>query len=90
MISYMSVDRLEGSIAVCELEMIWVEESKTEDFWKKETKMVDVPMKKFVEFAPVSAGDIFVAMHNDGTVVEICKRADDEKARRAALLQTII
>ena len=47
MISYMSVDRVEGDIAVCELEMIWIEDSRTEDYWKKETIMVDVPMEKF-------------------------------------------
>ena len=52
MISYMSVDRVEGDIAVCELEMIWIEDSRTEDYWKKETIMVDVPMEKFENCGP--------------------------------------
>ena len=90
MISYISVDRVEGDIAVCELEMIWIEDSRTEDYWKKETIMVDVPMEKFENCGPVYEGDVFIATHNDETVVEVCQKDEEEKARRTALMQAII
>lgn len=90
MISYMSIDRIEGKFAVCEIELIWVELSKTEDYWKKETKMVDVPIDKFKDCESISEGDIFIAVHDDGAVVEVRCRDDEEKARRTALLQSIV
>lgn len=89
MISYLSIDRIEEKIAVCELEMIPMEESNTEKFDEKETKMVDVPIDKFGACELVNEGDIFVAVHDEGNVLEICYKDNAEKTRRIALLDTI-
>ena len=52
--------------------------------------MVDVPMEKFENCGPVYEGDVFIATHNDETVVEVCQKDEEEKARRTALMQAII
>ncbi len=48
--SYASIDRIEGKFAVCEVELIPVEESKPEDFATKETEMFDIPLQKIPTF----------------------------------------
>lgn len=90
MISYMSIDRLEGDFAVCELNMVWVKDCKNEEYWKTETKMVDVPIEKFENCGNVSQGDIFVVIHNNGEDIEVCCKDEKEKARRIALKKALI
>ena len=42
MISYLTVDRVEGNCAVCELELIDVENSKNIEYKDRETQMIDI------------------------------------------------
>ena len=41
--SYMTIDRIEGKFAICELEFISTEQSAEVDYWERDTEMIDVP-----------------------------------------------
>ena len=90
MISYISIDRIEGDFVVCELEMIELEDSRPEDYETKETKMVMVPMKEFSDFQFVKEGDIFVVIHEGENVMAICYKDDKQKAKRIEIMKTIL
>lgn len=48
--SYATIDRIEGNFAVCEVELIPIEESKPEDFATKDCEMMDVSLRKIPFF----------------------------------------
>lgn len=88
MISYASIDRIEGKWVVCEVELLPLEESKPEDFAIKDTAMMDVCLELF--FDKVEEGDIFVVEHDGENVYFICNKDEKEKSRRQEILKNII
>ena len=86
---YASVDRIEGEWLVCEVELVDVETSKTMSFMEKETEMCDVPLEFTNTVGVVAEGDILVVEYEDGEVIEICEKNNEEKNRRIALLKAM-
>lgn len=89
--SYAAIDRIEENIAVCEVELLETEQSKTTDFFDKETKMMDVLLEKIHEVTEnVEEGDILVVEHDGENVIYIYYKDDSEKQRRIEILQAIM
>lgn len=88
--SYASVDRLERKFAVCEVELLPIEESKPEDFAIKFTVMLDIPFKVlYKELKQVNEGDILIVEHDGEEVDFIYCKDDNEKKRRIAMLEAM-
>lgn len=91
MISYASIDRFENEFAVCEVELIPIENSKTISFLEKETIMIDIPMIMVeLKIKNVQEGDILIVEHDGTNVTEIHGKDRKEKRRRVKLLKSII
>lgn len=89
--SYAAIDRIEANIAVCEVELLETEQSKTTDFFDKKTKMMDVLLEKIHEATEsVEEGDILVVEHDGENVIYIYYKDDSEKQRRIEILQAIM
>lgn len=89
--SYATIDRIEENIAVCEVELLETEQSKTTDFFDKETKMMDVLLEKIHEVTEnVEEGDILVVEHDGENVIYIYYKDYSEKQRRIEILQAIM
>jgi len=89
--SYASIDRIEGKYAVCEVELLPVEESKPEDFAIKDCEMMDVSLCKIPFYIrKVKEGDILVVEHNCENVTRIYRKDEKEKARRLEILKSIM
>lgn len=88
--SYAIVDRIEGKFAVCELEMLEVEQSRPEDFAQKETVMVDI-LSEFIcsIVGELYEGDVLVVEHDDENVTSIYYKDNAEKARRIELIKQL-
>ena len=43
--SYMTIDRIEGKFAICELEFISTEHSAEVDYWERDTEMIDIELR---------------------------------------------
>lgn len=86
--SYASIDRIEGKFVVCEVELLEIEKSNSNDF-DVATKMMDISFemfeKTFGDFLP-DEGDVFVVEHNGENVIFIYGRDDAEKQRRMAIV----
>ena len=93
--SYASIDRIEGKYAVCEVEMIGIEESKPTDF-NKETKMMEFLLKEnwFSRIlnlkTKLKEGDIIVVEHDGEKITKICNTDNAEKQRRIEVLKAIM
>ena len=89
--SYASVDRIEGICAVCEVELLPVEESKPEDFADKPCEMIDVSLQEIpIEIGEVKERDILVVEHNGKNVTHVYSKDEEEKARRVKLLKELM
>ena len=89
--SYASIDRIEGKYAVCEVELLPVEESKSEDFAIKDCEMMEVPLRKIPFYIrKVKEGDILVVEHNGENVTWIYCTDEEEKARRLEIRRGIM
>lgn len=89
--SYASIDRIEGKFAICEVEMIEVDNSKAEDFSEKETEMMDVLLEViYSSVGNVEEGDILIVEHNENDVTEVYCKDEEEKKRRVAILQELL
>ena len=89
--SYASIDRIEGKYAVCEVELLPVEESRPEDFAIKDCEMMDVSLRKIPFFIrKVKEGDILVVEHNGENVTRVYRKDEEEKARRLEILRGIM
>lgn len=84
MTSYASIDRIEENYAVCEVEMMELEESRKTDFGTRDTIMVDIPVHKILEVIgrEPEEGDIIVVEHEGETINLICYEDVNEKTRR--------
>lgn len=92
--SYASIDRIEGNYAVCELEMIGIQESMKIALGTRETIMIDIPVfqiYKIIGKQP-EEGDVIVVEHEDSTIKQICYEDTYEKTKRIeqiiAIMQT--
>ena len=89
--SYASIDSIEGKYAVCEVELLPVEESKPEDFAIKDCEMMDVSLQDILVFVgEAKEGDILVVEHDGENVTLIYSKDDEEKARRHEILRGIM
>lgn len=89
--SYASIDRIEEKIAVCEVEIIDVDDSKTADYSEKKTQMMDVSLEKILsKVDDANEGDILVVEHNGEVVIEVYCKDEEEKQRRIAILQELL
>lgn len=87
MTSFASIDRIEGEIAVAEVELLPFEESKPEDFASKECEMIDISLQNIPDdIGEVNEGDILVVEHDGKKVTAIYYKDDEEKARRLEVL----
>lgn len=88
--SYASIDRIESQYAICEVELIPIELSKSEDFAKKHTRMLEVSLQKlYKRVKNISEGDILIAEHDGEKINYIYCKDDDEKNRRCTILNAI-
>ena len=91
MTSYASIDRIEGEIAVCEVELLPYDKSRPEDFATKETIMVDIPLKTIPwDIGEVKEGDILIVEHDGKNVTFLYYKDNREKARRLEALKNIM
>lgn len=89
--SYASIDRIEGKFAVCEVELIAVEQSRPEDFATKETEMLDILLQEIPEsLGEIDEEDILVVEHDGKTISTVYSKDEEEKKRRVDLLRSIM
>lgn len=86
--SYASIDRIEGKYAVCEVELISIEERNIEEFVRYDTVCMDVLLKEIhANLGKIKDGDIFVVEHDGKNITSICYKDEMEKTRRLELLR---
>lgn len=91
MISYASIDRIEGEYAVCEVELVSTIKSNTLSAKDKETNMVDIPVKVIINsVGECMEGDILVVEQKEGEIIYIYEKDKEEKQRRTELLKSIM
>ena len=85
--SYMSIDRIEGDLVVCEVELIPKNDSKVHDFNKP--CFMDTVNKTLFTFKgfKVEEGMVFVVNHNGERIDSICAIDAKERERRIKLLE---
>lgn len=87
MISYASLERIEGEYAVLEVEKISFFESKVGDF-SKECYMVDIPISFFYDKCiSVKTGSVYSVEHDGKNVTEVIRLEDEETRRRIKWLE---
>ena len=85
--SYMTIDRLEGKFAACELEFISVEQSREVEYWDRDMEIIDVPINMLEE---PKEGDVFVVEHEKETLYRIYGKDNEEKRRKIEALKAIM
>ena len=85
--SYMTIDRLEGKFAACELEFISVEQSREVEYWDRDMEIIDVPITMLEE---PKEGDVFVVEHEKETLYRIYGKDNEEKRRKIEALKAIM
>ena len=89
--SYASIDRIEGEYAVCEVELLPVEESNPENFAIKDCEMMNFPLNDIpTNVGDVNEGDMLVVEHNGEKISSVCSKDEQEKTRRLELLKLIM
>ena len=89
--SYATIDRIEGKYAVCEVELISVEESNNNDFADYDTVWIDISLQDIpTEIGEVKEKDILVIEHNGQKVSFVYFKDEEEKARRLKLLKEVM
>lgn len=84
--SYMTIDRIEGKFAVCELEFISVEQSREVAYWDRDMEIIDVPIDILEE---PKEGDVFVVEHDKELLYQIYSKDNEEKQRKLETLKSI-
>ena len=85
--SYMTIDRLEGKFAACELEFISVEQSREVEYWDRDMEIIDVPITMLEE---PKEGDVVVVEHEKETLYRIYGKDNEEKRRKIEALKAIM
>ncbi len=92
MLSFMSVDRVEGDYVVCEVENITTLDSPTMDFCDKldECFMAEIPKSMFYsKKLPIIQGMVYTVIHNGETIDEVHAIDRCEHARRVRELESL-
>ena len=90
MMSFASVDRIEGNIVVLEVELINFWESNSKDFNNKATEMMDVSLEIFnLIRATPNEGEIYVVVHDNDSISEVIYRDKVEEEERIKILESI-
>lgn len=80
-VSYASLERVEGDNAICEVEQLSILESQVGDFNKK-CYMVNIPLEKFVKLGvSILEGKIYSVVH-DGSMVDAVLRLEKDETKR--------
>ena len=88
MVSFMAIDRLERSWAVCEVEKVPMDAVRSANSIDVDCFMTDVDLEMFVNRClPVFPGNVYSVVHVDGKVIEILKLEDGERQRRLNILR---
>lgn len=87
MISYLTVDRVEGNCAVCELELIDVEEIQNTEYKDRETQMIDIMV--YYLGNDIKKGDVLLVEHYGEVIVKVLGKDEREKQRRIEALKKI-
>lgn len=88
MLSYASIDRIEGNIAVCEVELVDIYETQNYDSVEKETEMIDIPLETINSLiGTVEEGDILIVEYDMDRVVWIYAKDNIEKIRREEIIK---
>ncbi len=83
MTSYAVIDRFEGNFAVCEVELVEMEKSNSEDYFFHKTTIIDVPTCIIgKDIGTIGVWDILVVEHDGATVSKVYCRSREEEARR--------
>ena len=89
--SYASIDRIEGKFAVCEVELISVEERNAEEYVPYDTEFMDVSLESIpISLGQVKDGDILLVEHDGENITSIYCKDEMEKARRLELLREMM
>ncbi len=84
MLSFIRIEKIENQFAFCELEMRWVSESKSIGLAPARYEHVYVLLDKFRKFGKIKEGEVFTALHNNGRVLCVVERDQEEQANRFA------
>ena len=91
MLSYMSIERVEGDFAVCEVEDLPLEDSEVDDFFDKPCFMCDIPKAMFEENGfPIEEGLVFTVNHDRDKIEAICSIDEQERMRRIEILEYLL
>ena len=89
--SYASVDRIEENFVVCEVEEIEVKNSRTADYFQKETTMMSVLLETVEKnLGDIQEGDIIVIEHDGKNITDVYYKDEAEKQRRISILKQIL
>ena len=73
--SYLEIISKDETFALCEVEMIPVDESAKKEYVTSQVKMTYVHMSKFsMVNGTIDEGDVFIVLHNSGRVIRVCER----------------
>lgn len=84
MLSFIRIEKVEDQFAFCELEMRWVSESESIGLAPARYEHVYVLLDKFRKFGNIEEGEVFTALHNNGRVLCVVERDQEEQANRFA------
>lgn len=89
--SYASVDRIEENFVVCEVEEIGMENSRTADYFQKETTMMSVLLETVEKkLGDIQEGDIIIIEHDGKNITDVYHKDEAEKQRRISILKQIL
>lgn len=89
--SYASIDRFEGELAVCELELYDIESEEEIPIHKRKTTMIDLSKNAIEHYVgKVNEGDILLVENEDGKVVWIYRNDKKEKERRQEIIKGLM
>ena len=90
MLSYATIESIEGERVRLEVENVPYLESKVDDMGK-ETFMVTVSERFFNHrFYDVNYGDVFIVAHQDHEIFFVLSKSDEEKSKREEYLNSLL
>lgn len=88
-ISYASVDRIEGCYYVCEVELVPLAQRSADILEDNQITFIDIPTEKANKLLCIKEGDILIVEHNGTEVLSILGKSDSEKERRIQFLAAL-
>lgn len=88
--SYALIDRIEGSYAICEVELLDLEIGQNVDYCDRETTMIEIPIDvALYSIESLAEGDILVVAHDGKIITQIFGKDYEEKQRRVEYLNKL-